>query len=513
MRYSEWFMPQGPGSSSVDGVRGASRKARALLLAAVLVGLIGYLDYAYFDVSLGLLYVLPVVISATVCGHFEVAGVALLCAAFRHLFIPVLSPTEGALRFLLAFAAYLGGGLMVVEMARNRRLAEAHADELENEVRLRTEAQEHLRQLAESSPAAIFTTDERGVLLTYNRAATDMFGMEPGEPGEPGRDVPNAGDFLPVLRDALKLEMRASGFRTAAQCTGRRYNGEPFIAQVWFSIYESTAGRRLAAIAVDSSEDVREREERNLRHVLDNNRIIAGAVSHEIRNVCGAIAMVYSNLQRDRGRYGELESVEDFRALGSLVEGLGKIASSDLQARVKRTISPVSLQEVLDDIRVVVEPPWSEADGAVRWVLPAELPMAFVDPFGLTQALLNLSQNSLRAVQNRPRKELTFTVTQQGRQVAIAVSDSGPGIKNPAHLFEPFQQASEQTGLGLYVSRALLRSFGGDLKYEPEGGQCRFVAYLLVANQPSNTRGPGSAAVEGMRRAASAALPFGETTK
>jgi PAS domain S-box-containing protein len=457
-------------------------------------------DYAYFDVSLGLLYILPVVIAATVCSRLEVVGVALLAASFRHLFIPILTPHESALRFLLAFAAYLSAGLVVVEMARNRRLAEAHAEELETETKLRTEAQEHLRQLAESSPAAIFTTDERGVLLTYNRAAVDMFGMDSSASiGE----RPNAGDFLPVLRDALKLEMRASGFRTAAQCTGRRDNGEPFIAQVWFSIYESPAGRRLAAIAVDSSEDVREREERNLRHVLDNNRIIAGAVSHEIRNVCGAISMVYSNLQRDRARYGGLESAEDFRALGSLAEGLGKIASSDLQARVKRTISPVPLQEVLDDIRVVVEPPWIEADGAVRWIVPQDLPPVFVDPFGLTQAVLNLAQNSLRAVQNRPVKELTFEVTRQGRQVAIAVSDSGPGIKNPTHLFEPFQEASEQTGLGLYVSRALLRSFGGDLKYEPEGGRCRFVAYLLTAST-ANPATVGST---------SPVLAMGETTK
>lgn len=475
-------------------------------MAATLVAFLAYLDYAYFNVSLGLMYILPVVIAATVCDRLEVMGVAVLCAALRHLFLPPLSLHEGALRFLLAFAAYLGGGLMVVEIARNRRLAEAHADELETATKLRNEAQEHLRQLAESSPAAIFTTDERGALLSYNRAAIDMFGVEEGmKRGE----VPNAGDFLPVLRDALKLETRASGFRTAAQCTGRRENGEPFIAQVWFSIYESAAGQRLAAIAVDSSEDVREREERNLRHILDNNRIIAGAVSHEIRNVCGAISMVYSNLQRDRARYGGLEGAEDFRALGSLVEGLSKIASSDLQARVKRTITPVPLREVLDDIRVVVEPPWIEADGEVHWSVPLEVPPVFVDPFGLTQAILNLAQNSLRAVQNTPQKELRIEVTAQGRQVAIAVSDSGPGIKNPTHLFEPFQQASEQTGLGLYVSRALLRSFGGDLKYEPQDGRCRFVAYLLTTNEMS--AGQNSAVVEGVRRTASTALPLGES--
>jgi signal transduction histidine kinase len=250
---------------------------------------------------------------------------------------------------------------------------------------------------------------------------------------------------------------------------------------VWFSIYEGVSGRRLAAIAVDSSEDVREREERNLRHVLDNNRIIAGAVSHEIRNICGAIAMVYANLRRDVGAYGNLGTTEDFRALGSLVEGLGEIASSDLQAKVKRTLSPIALGDVLDDIRVVVEPAWQESDGRVTWRIPSNLPLVFAEPFGLTQAILNLAQNSLRAAGSAKRLELIITAEVRGRQVAIEIEDSGPGITDTDHLFEPFQRNSDHVGLGLYVSRALLRSFGGDLRYEPNGQRCRFVAYLQTA--------------------------------
>jgi len=34
-------------------------------------------------------------------------------------------------------------------------------------------------------------------------------------------------------------------------------------------------------------------------------------------------------------------------------------------------------------------------------------------------------------------------------------------------LFKPFQQNAKSTGLGLYLSRALMRSFGGDLRWEP----------------------------------------------
>jgi signal transduction histidine kinase len=49
-------------------------------------------------------------------------------------------------------------------------------------------------------------------------------------------------------------------------------------------------------------------------------------------------------------------------------------------------------------------------------------------------------------------------------------------------LFEPFQQGATSTGLGLYLSRALLRSFGGDLRYDPTVPACSFVIDLTVAN-------------------------------
>ena len=51
-------------------------------------------------------------------------------------------------------------------------------------------------------------------------------------------------------------------------------------------------------MVVDTSEDLRNREELSLNQLLAGSRILVGAVSHEIRNVCGAIAMAHANLAR-----------------------------------------------------------------------------------------------------------------------------------------------------------------------------------------------------------------------
>ena len=67
----------------------------------------------------------------------------------------------------------------------------------------------------------------------------------------------------------------------------------------------------------------------------------------------------------------------------------------------------------------------------------------------------------------------------------VRVRDTGHGISNPERLFQPFQEGAEATGLGLYLSRALVRTFNGDLRYEPGPPGCCFALDLM----PSGTRG------------------------
>src|SRR5260370_24529448 len=126
------------------------------------------------------------------------------------------------------------------------------------------------------------------------------------------------GPYLPVLADALRLNDGREGFRTAAQCQGRRENNEIFLAHMWFSSYTAAEGPRLAAIVVDSSEEMRDREEESLRQLMRGNRIAAAAGSPDVRNLCTAISLISSNLKEKHG----LAEDEDFQRLAHLVTGL-----------------------------------------------------------------------------------------------------------------------------------------------------------------------------------------------
>jgi C4-dicarboxylate-specific signal transduction histidine kinase len=250
--------------------------------------------------------------------------------------------------------------------------------------------------------------------------------------------------------------------RTAAQCQGRRDNGELFAAHAWFSSYASPEGNRLAAIIVDSSEELRAREEQGLREMLTGNKILAAAFSHEVRNFCLAMRMLCTSVQEK----GAEESGADLQTLVDLVGGMEAVAATQLRSQVPEVVEEISLRDVLDNLRIVVDTQWSDAGGSVRWSVPEETPMVLAEPHGLLQVFMNLTQNSLRAVRDMPEKLLEISVTVRASAAQVRFRDSGPGVPAPKTLFQAFQSGAEGSGLGLYVSRSIVRSYGGDLQYE-----------------------------------------------
>jgi len=133
---------------------------------------------------------------------------------------------------------------------------------------------------------------------------------------------------------------------------------------------------------------------------------------------------------------------------------------------------------VLDELRVLIEPSFREAEVTVNWRIETGLPLVWADAYGLLQAFLNLARNSQRAMQTCERRELSIAATAEEASVVIRFEDTGVGIRSAQHLFRPFQQGADGTGLGLYVSRAIVRSFRGELRYEPRTAGCCFAVVL-----------------------------------
>ena len=449
-----------------------------LAWASLLIAVTALVDWYFEDnISFGFLYLFPMILAGSSLTPPQSAGVAALCTALTEAFDPFPWTMQvGLSRAILTFAAFFGMGLFGFVSARDRRLANQHLEEIEREVELRRKTEEQLEFLISNSPATIFTLDPTGKVLLANDAAHRLLGVEKGK--LQGQSI---GHFFPALASVPPSTQEAPFFHTEMECRGRRQNREVFLAHIWFSTYQTMSGPRLAAVVFDASEELRDRAEFNLQQIAAGSKILVGALCHEIRNLCGAIAVVHSKLGRDGG----LAANEDFSALGTLVQGLEKMAGLELKQTTTSMAESIDLRSVLEELRIVIEPSFHESEMSMLWELPEPLPRIWADHQALLQAFLNIAKNSQRAMEGRDRRELIVRASVEENSVAVRFIDTGPGIPNPEQLFEPFQPGAQASGLGLYLSRTFVRSFQGDVEYEPQPLGCCFVVILAQeSDQP-----------------------------
>ena len=447
-----------------------ANRTKLMIAATVLAAAIAVADWLTRPfISLGFLYLFPIMMVSGFLSRKQILGVAMACAVLQEAFSN-LPPNEAVVRLVFSSVGFLGTGLFISELLRNRRMVLQHVAEVESQADRLRDAEEQLRVLIESSPAAIVTIDVNGKILLANEAAHQLLNPEASSPSLQGQTI---SSFLPSLQTAVQTQP-SRVFRTALQSRGQRSNGEAFLAGVWFSTYSTLSGPRLAAIVVDLSEDLRDREDMSLDHLLKNARIFMSAAAHEIRNLCSAMLVVHKNLSRVRG----LEPNEDFRALGTLMQSLEKISAQELRSAPDQSAGAVELTSVFDELRILIDTTYHESGIEVQWRIAEALPLVWADRYELVQVFLNLARNSQRAMELAAHKLLLVTAFVEQDAVVIRFEDTGRGIAAPENLFRPFQRGADSTGLGLFVSRAILRSFGGELIYEPTAQGCCFRVVL-----------------------------------
>lgn len=447
-----------------------SRTNRTALLVAAIILTIGIaaVDWSTSSfISIGFLYLFPMMLLSGLLSRWQIVLLALVFTGLQEAFGDLPFDTAIA-RIIFSWAGFAGTGLFLSELLRNRRIVMDHLREVEDQERQRREVEQQLQALVDSSPAAILTVGPDGGILLANDAAYELFAS--GEAGLRGQPILN---LVPALHTALESR-QSRPMRTATQCRAQRVNGETFLAGVWFSTYRAPSGNRLAAIVVDLSEELCSREDLSLDYLLRSARVLMSAVSHEVRNLASAAMVFHKNLSRVEA----LRNNEDFEAMGTLLHGLEKLSAMKLANPQERESHTIELAPVLDELRVLLETVCRNASIELDWDVEDTAQSVYADRYELIQAFLNLAKNSRRALEAAPEKRIRVSTAQNNGSVVIRFEDTGPGISDPQALFRAFQRDADATGLGLYVSRSLLKSFGGDLSFVPADAGCCFAITL-----------------------------------
>jgi signal transduction histidine kinase len=203
---------------------------------------------------------------------------------------------------------------------------------------------------------------------------------------------------------------------------------------------------------------------------------LVGGAAHEINNPLTAI-LGYSELLADDPSVGEktrnlAEKIrEQARRTKTLVNNLlsfaRQVPSEQRSALDINTIVNTSAQFRRFDLR--------GKNIRIEVQTGTGIPEVRADMNQLLQVFSNIINNAVYAMQEAGGGTLTVRTLFEKGNVVILFSDTGPGIRSPHLVFDPFyttKPVGKGTGLGLSICYGLIRDQGGQISCynRPEGG-------------------------------------------
>jgi two-component system sensor kinase FixL len=419
---------------------------------------------------LGGLFFVPLLVSAAYLPRGALFLFAIAIALAREQFGPRPWDSDAPVRVSISLVAFTGGALFAGELIRNGRLTR----ERNEERYLRVQAEQEARALLDGSPAAMVIVDADCRIIRANQAARQLLGFAVDTP---------AGDrieqYIPMLANIIGSGRIAQLKPTMVETRGRHLDGQEVYLNVWVSVHPTPTGPTLSAVLLDVTAQVRDHAEAGLRQLLLNSRVIAGAVSHELRNLASAASILHLNMRQIPG----IQSSADYTALGTVIEGARRLSSTELEETSEAALEGnIDLVALLRELRTIIAPEYERCGVRLVWEVAKDIPPVHVDRSGLLQVLLNLARNSRNVLLELPKPQLKITAYALSDSVLIRFADNGPGISSAERLFQPFQPGASSTGLGLFVSRAIVRTWGGELHHTQAPGECCFIIELPQGN-------------------------------
>ena len=324
------------------------------------------------------------------------------------------------------------------------------------------------RERDQSACLGYLAPDEPSVLLALAAGADEASVMQ-------ARDAQSLAAFVDRVELRARLRVEAQGLHVQFAHAEKLAALGTLIAGVSHEINNPLS-------AVILSLDVLRRQ---LLPALDAAAELARTVESGGLPDAELLRKVRLPLRPDVAGYTSASIVDDMReaatAIASIVRDLRLFARTDDDEAPEL----VNVCELIDNVlrllgRDVVKHGLIERDYA------PELPLLVIPPNRVTQVLMNVLINAAHAIGEiaRPVHRIRVNVRADEDFVAIAISDTGPGItaESIERIFDPFFTTKRQdlgTGLGLSISRSILRKVGGDMTVESLFGEgATFVCFL-----------------------------------
>jgi two-component system NtrC family sensor kinase len=239
-----------------------------------------------------------------------------------------------------------------------------------------------------------------------------------------------------------------------------------------------------AAIAIENAklyEEMREIE-KNLHHAdkLTALGTLASSIAHEIRN---PLVSIKTFTQLAPRKFNSQDFLDKFQTI--VPEELQRMETIlnqllNFSRPSQPEFCPISVEEVIDSILSLMNTELCRSNIEVIKLYDKDIPQIMADGEQLKQVFMNIVLNAIQAMPEGGALKIIAgleqesLVTDTSAFVAIKFEDTGCGIReeNLNDLFNPFFTTKNGgSGLGLSISRRIIKEHNGDINVESREGE------------------------------------------
>jgi PAS domain S-box-containing protein len=426
-----------------------------------------------------------------------------LIEAFEHMSFQIMTKSielDGALKAQTSINDNLISTNSELDQAREQ-LTE-YSRNLEEMVEERTRklmvSERKYRSLAETANHAIVTVDQNHNVVLFNDAAEKMFGymVDEIQGGSITELVPESAEKEDHKPFGKCIEIISSnGSRKEIETYGRTRDGKIFPIAVSLAVNDIENERNYVAII----QEIEERkalkkilQEKNEELTLVNMQLesantlkteFLANTSHELRTplnaIIGFLKLILDGLCENREEEIEFinNAYESSKSLLNLINDVLDIAKIEA-GKMTLDLEEIDVESVFNEMYILTHVQANHKCLELNYVPPENSDINVrADYAKLRQILLNLVGNSLKFTE---KGSITVTAEPYPEKgyVTFKVTDTGIGVpkEKQKKLFQKFVQADGSTtrkyggtGLGLTITRNLVRLMGGIITMESEG--------------------------------------------
>jgi len=334
--------------------------------------------------------------------------------------------------------------------------------------------------IVENSINPVQITDLHGKMIYVNPAFLKASGYPKEELLGKNPKIFGSGKLPKKFWDKM-WQTISSGKVWFGEVEDQRKNGEPYFTQLLISpiIDDENNVTGYFGIHRDMS------EKRTLEQQLINTQkmesigTLAAGIAHEVGNPLASISAIVQVAQRNTSDEFIIEKLglvkSQITRISKIIRDLVNISRpSNFELQV--TNINECLKEAVEITKVGTKA--KDIDFVVK--LNADVPRLPLITDQVEQVFVNILLNAVDAVNEAGKpddeKHIIVESSVSNDEVCFTISDTGTGIAddNQSKIFEPFfttKKPGKGTGLGLWVSYGIIKSFQGDIKVSSKIGE------------------------------------------